>query len=777
MRKLVVLKLDGDLEVGVRVTLEIGEEGERPTTEIAGQLPPDQDLVTAIKQWQLTYGSLWKFTRIKAKKIVYDGSISQRRSDCHKLADELQTHLNHWLHSESFRPIREKWLKHLTPSDEVRVLIRTASEQLEKLPWHLWDLIDRDYPKAEVALSVPESEQPTGARTSTNRNKIRILAILGNSDSIDVQQDRQLLEKLPLAATAFLVQPQRQDINDSLWKQPWDILFFAGHSQTEDGTGRIYINQTEYLTIAELRFALRNAVAQGLKLAIFNSCDGLGLARELQDLHIGQIIVMRESVPDIVAQAFLKHFLEVFSSGQSLYAAVRVARERLQGLESEYPSVSWLPVICENPATVPMSWPKRYFPQISRLGTVLLLSMLVTASVLGIRLIGGLQAWELQAYDSLMRARPDEKQDPRLLIVTITEDDLQLKEQQQGKSSLSNLALLQLLNKLAQFQPRSIGLDIYRHERIQSNQRSLLTRLQTADNFFAICKVSDRANNHPGTPPPAEVPQARLGFSDIVLDPDGISRRHLLAMEPAPASPCTTPYALSAQLAFHYLQKENISAKYTVSGDLQLGKVVFKRLRSPTSGYQQVDTDGYQILLNYRSYRHSPLEIAATISLTDVLKGAVNREQVQDRIVLIGTTAQTFHDYIPTPYSAQQGFYQEMPGVILQAQMVSQIVSAVKDGRPLLSVLPIWSEALWIWGWSIVGSAVAWRCRSVLCLILIGGGTLGVLYVLCLVFLCFGSWVPLVPSALVLVVTGSTVAIYMTLQSQQQFTSATFMHN
>lgn len=284
-------------------------------------------MVTAIEQWRSTYRSLGKFARIKAKKIIYDGSITKRRSDCYNKASELRSHLNNWLSHESFRPIREKWLKHLMPSDEVRVLIRTSSMQLEKLPWHLWDLVDRDYPKAEVALSVPESEQVAASPIPTHRNKLRILAILGDSVGINVQQDRQVLEKLPGAATTFLVEPQRQDINDHLWNQPWDILFFAGHSKTEGDSGRIYINQTDSLKIEDLKYALRNAVTKGLQLAIFNSCDGLGLARELQDLHIPQIIVMREPVPDLVAQEFLRHFLVAFSSGQSLYAAVRFARE------------------------------------------------------------------------------------------------------------------------------------------------------------------------------------------------------------------------------------------------------------------------------------------------------------------------------------------------------------------------------------------------------------------------------------------------------------------
>jgi CHASE2 domain-containing sensor protein len=368
-----------------------------------------------------------------------------------------------------------------------------------------------------------------------------------------------------------------------------------------------------------------------------------------------------------------------------------------------------------------------------------------------------------------MRSRPQENQDSRLLIVTITEDDLKLKEQQQGKGSLSDIALARLLEKLAQFQPRAIGLDIYRPWTVNPNQAALATRLQTADNFFAVCKVSDRTQNHQGTSPPKEVPKERQGFSDIVPDPDGVVRRHLLAMQPAdPTSPCTAHYALNAQLAFHYLQKEGISAKYTPQGDLQLGNVVFKRLRSHMGGYQQVDTEGYQILLNYRSYQGSPLEIAPKVTLTDVLRGKVNPEQVKDRIVLIGTTAPSFRDYSPTPYMTGQGFSQEIPGVILQAHMVSQIVSAVIDGRPLISVLPVWGEVLWIWGWSVVGGAFAWRARSGRYLILAGGGAIGVLYILCFILFCSGIWVPLVPSAFVLVVTGGTVAIYLTSQQSQR---------
>ena len=93
--------------------------------------------------------------------------------------------------------------------------------------------------------------------------KVRILAILGNSTGIDIQKDRVMLEQLPDAEVIFRVEPQRKELNDQLWSQPWDILFFAGHSssQADGNTGQIYINQTDSLSIAELKNALKKAIA------------------------------------------------------------------------------------------------------------------------------------------------------------------------------------------------------------------------------------------------------------------------------------------------------------------------------------------------------------------------------------------------------------------------------------------------------------------------------------------------------------------------------------
>ena len=188
-----------------------------------------------------------------------------------------------------------------------------------------------------------------------------MLAILGDARGIDVEQERQALRSRLGPQVEFLVTPSRQAFDQALWDPAgWDILFFAGHSQSEGQTGRLYINEAadhNSLTIEQLEEGLKRAISNGLQLAIFNSCDGIGLAEALAQLQIPQVIVMREPVPNRVAQDFLQHFLAAFvEEGLSLYAAVRQARRQLQGIENNFPGASWLPVLCQNPATKILSW-------------------------------------------------------------------------------------------------------------------------------------------------------------------------------------------------------------------------------------------------------------------------------------------------------------------------------------------------------------------------------------------------------------------------------------
>jgi len=457
---------------------------------------------------------------------------------------------------------------------------------------------------------------------------------------------------------------------------------------------------------------------------------------------------------------------------------MQVILDRLVAADN-FPCTTGLPVINQNSAalrntgqewceetdhdsvTGRSTWQKRLIsPLRRRLYKVLLASVAMTSLVMGVRHVGQLQPLELQAFDQLQRLKPEERSDPRLLVVTITEADI--RAQKQRKGSLSDRALAQLLEKLEQYQPRAIGLDIYRDFPVDPEYKELATRLRQNKHFIALCKATDSELDPDGVPPPPEIPPERLGFSDFVQDPDGVIRRHLLALTPDPASPCTASYAFSVLLAFHYLAGEGILPKFTPEGNLQLGTIVFERLKAHSGGYQQVDARGNQMLINYRSSQ-SPQKIAAQVTLTEVLSDRVNPNSVKDRIVLIGATGPSAGDVWSTPYGA--GPDEKVPGVFMQAQMVSQILSAVLDRRPLLWVWPQWGEVLWIWGWSLVGGILAWRFRPLLYLGLSGGIALAALYGLSFGLFLKGGWVPLVPSAITLVVTGGSVRAYAAFQA------------
>ncbi|MGB5959101.1 MAG: CHASE2 domain-containing protein [Coleofasciculaceae cyanobacterium] len=765
MSKLIIIKLgEGSFESGFSVTLQMGEEAKRPNLEIIGKLPASVEIPQYYHSWATSYRQLGLRSRLEASSAQIT-NVSKLET-CDKCAQELRNSLNRWLASESFRPIREKLLERLMPAEPIRIIIQTENTILRRLPWHLWDLCDR-YSQAEIALSAPIYDDPE--QLNTPHSQVRILAILGNSTGIDTQVDRLLLEKLPNSQINFLVEPQRQKLTEAIWQQGWDILFFAGHSDSQSNfeAGQIYINQTDSLTIDQLRYALKKAVARGLKIAIFNSCDGLGLAQNLADLQIPQIIIMREPVPDQVAQAFLKYFLESFSSGESFYLSVRQAREKLQGWEDQFPCATWLPIIFQNPAIMPPTWQELGSENLREIPTtptkrnlkhdfvkLISISLIVTSLLIGIRQLGILQPLELQAFDHLLQTRPPEKPDSRLLVIAVTEADIQAQKNEPRRGSLSDRSLTKLLEKLESYQPRAIGLDIYRDFPVSKEYPDLSKRLQTNANLIAVCKPTTESHDQ-GIAPPPEVPSDNLGFSDVVIDPDGILRRQLLAFTPSPTSRCSAAYALSTQLAFRYLAAQKIFPTYTSEGYLKLNKTIFKRLKTQTGSYQNIDAWGHQILLNYR-YHRSPDNFVPQVTLTQVLNNQLNANAVKDKVVLIGVTAPSAKDYFFTPYSASKESNQQMPGVIIQAQMVSQILAAVLDGRMLFWSLPEWGEVIWILFWSLIGAILAcrWQLSIRLGILVVA---LVVLYGLCLVLFLQGCWLPLVPAALALVCTNVSV--------------------
>lgn len=396
--------------------------------------------------------------------------------------------------------------------------------------------------------------------------------------------------------------------------------------------------------------------------------------------------------------------------------------------------------------------------------SVVLTSVVVTGVVFGMRQLGILEGWELGAYDQLMRSRPDQGADNRLLVVGITDGDIQARKEY----PLSDGTMAQLLEKLQSYQPRAIGLDILRDVR-QGNPAgrvALQKILQQSENLIAVCKLSSASQ--PGIPAAPGVPQQRVGFNDLPLDPSGTVRRSVLVSTPG-ISKVPTPNkhlcnipdpnnqipSFSLQLALLYMQPKGIKPEPTPSGEMKLGSTVFHRLTENAGGYHNADAEDYRIMLNYRSAKNSVKQV----SLENILDGEVDPALVKDRIVLVGYTAPSVKDDFNTPYSAGEQDDQKMPGIVIHAQNTSQILSTVLDNRPLIWCWSEGSKVLWILSWSLVGAILAWRSRR---LWLFGLGVIaavGVLYGTSYVLFLNSGWIPLVPPLLALVTTAVIVVL------------------
>src|SRR5919199_1830142 len=322
--------------------------------------------------------------------------------------------------------------------------------------------------------------------------------------------------------------------------------------------------------------------------------------------------------------------------------------------------------------------------------------MTVTVTLLGVRHLGWLQPLELNAFDLMVQLRPDPGPDPRLLIVEITDQDIKAFK----KWPLSDRVLAKALAEIARLEPTAIGLDIIRDIPYEPGNAELATQLKNPK-VFPITFIGNSPSDRVKQPP--NIPDKRVGFNDVVLDPDGRVRRNLMFASDGK----TTLPSFSMRLAFAYLDSKKIDSK-----------------------------------------------------LTQVSAERVDPKGVKAKMVLKGVPAITVNDLFSTPYSANAAGNRLMPGVLIHATATSQILSAVLDGKKLFWYWEEWQEILWIAVWSAVGGCLAWRVEKSLNLIGLaiaaGGSLFGFTFFL---FLQQG-WIPLIAPALALLITAGVAVIY-----------------
>ena len=416
-----------------------------------------------------------------------------------------------------------------------------------------------------------------------------------------------------------------------------------------------------------------------------------------------------------------------------------------------------------------LAWSKQQIPtwQWSRLSGVAVIaatSLAVSTGVSGLAQLGLLEGLEQRAYDQMVRLRHLGKElplDDRLLIVAVTEDDLESLQE----FPLRDGTVAQALNQLQQHEPAVIGLDMFRAIPKPPGREALLQSLQ-AENVIVITQISDHQGG-PGIPPPEGVSPEQVSFNDVVVDPDGTLRRALLIGERVTPEGPEVLFAFSLQLALRYLATQNITPQASAMNPdyMQLGPSTLVRLGPGAGGYTVADAGGYQIMLNYRNR----LVPGRQVTLTQVLNNQVEPSWITGKVVLIGLTAPSFKDLFYTPFTeGRTEATHQMPGVVVHGQIVSQLLDAATGDRPILWTSKPWQEWIWCFLWALLGGSIAYYLRHPLILTMSHMGVLLAVMIVGYGIFLYRGWIPIIAPAMTTVSGSSLILAYQAHQSSRQ---------
>ena len=372
---------------------------------------------------------------------------------------------------------------------------------------------------------------------------------------------------------------------------------------------------------------------------------------------------------------------------------------------------------------------------------ILMASLVTTCLLTGAKKLGLLEPLELFSFDHLIRLQTTKPLDQRLLIVGIEEEDIQ-----QSVWPLSDQTLAKLLQTLQSHEPKVIGLNLYHSNFRPPGSSELLTQL-SADNLIAVMNVGNDPDLEE-VPPPPQVPWERIGFNDVVIDADGVLRRSLLFVD----SSDRPYYSFALRVTLAYLSNLSSPFKYDLN-TLYIGNQPLNRLDKRSGGYQTADNGGYQVLLRYRA---SPTP-AQHLTVSQLLNDRFNPEWIRGKVVLIGTTAPGLKDQFYTPYSANRVSQLRMPGVVIHAQIISQLLDAAAGENVLYRFLPEWGETLWLLGWALIAGGIVWQGKRPLFVFCAGGLILLGVWGLGWLGLAYLVWIPIAEPMAGVIVSGGLI--------------------
>jgi adenylate cyclase len=392
----------------------------------------------------------------------------------------------------------------------------------------------------------------------------------------------------------------------------------------------------------------------------------------------------------------------------------------------------------------------------------LLIGVAVFAIVWGVRRTGALQGAELWAYDHLRQWQPrDMRLDGLITLVVLNEDEMEATE----RDILTDDEVSGLFEKLLSGGAKVVGFDIYRNHRVTSGWDRLNALLKAHDNIVTIAQLAlNPTAERPLRirPPPGSAPEG-FGLNDEPQDFDKAVRRTFLAMEVVDdngkiVSPTYPSFAL--RLAMTYLRTPLSSTDDEFWREIKLGGRPIRLWELNDGGYiaRPGDQPGYQILHDFKG----PWDFRK-VTVEQVKAGTAPPDAIKDKIVIIGNISESMKDLFVTPVSP------EVPGLVLHATQVDQLLRIATRGAPVTSVWSDRAEAWWTLLWSVIGGIIGMLVRAPLKILFAAVVALATLIAMAMFAFFHALWIPLIPPLIGLIASGGLVTAYIAFREQQEW--------
>jgi hypothetical protein len=483
-------------------------------------VPYPENLNVLYQEWQRAYLSYYKKSlRGRVEEI---GSITTSVDWHSKLSQaeaKLLSEFHKWLRSGELYEIRVAIANTQSTVHQSIVsaspLVATGVQQstvfltcntleLAHLPWEVWEIgteFALSSGKIRIVRTSINIRQPIKNQHHRRRDRMRVLAILGDETGLDFQAEKeaiQNLERKRIAEVEFvgwqpeksIIELKTQIVEQIKSERGWDILFFAGHSNETTLTGgEIAIAPNVTISINEIAPALTIALERGLQFTLFNSCKGLSIANTLIDLGLSQVAVMREPIHNHVAKEFLLRFLQTLVTYQDVHEALLSACQYLKVEKNlTYPSSFLVPSLFLHPEAElfclkPFGF-KQYIQKLipTPKEAVIIFTLLLISSLLPIQQFLLERRVLVQAiYRQMTGQIETHSTAPPVLLVQIDNESIQ-KAKISNPKPIDRKYLASLIDKLTVMQTKVVGVD-YLLDRYQAENDQIIAKsIQTAVN-------------------------------------------------------------------------------------------------------------------------------------------------------------------------------------------------------------------------------------------------------------------------------------------------------